>query len=309
MNIILFIIVLLVLSTIVWVIKTYPQVGHVLYHSAAIVEAKVYQLRKKNIQLDDCMMCIHYTELGNKAAILLLHGYSADKNAWTRFGKYLASDYQLIIPDLAGHGDSPFDPNLSYSIEAQALRLIQLLDQLEVQQFHVVGNSMGGFIAAYLAIEYPTRILSAALIDPAGTRSAQPSEMDNMLRQGRNPFHINNKKEFAEFYAMTMAKPPYVPRVVLDALAEDYIAKRQQLQQIFGDYSSSPLLAERLPQLYQSTLLIWGEEDEIIHVSGSENWKTIPNLEMEIWSDLGHMPMLEDPNRTAECYLRFLEKG
>ncbi|MFT5675003.1 MAG: abhydrolase domain-containing protein 6, partial [Paraglaciecola sp.] len=221
---------------------------------------------------------------------------------------YLANDYQLVIPDLAGHGETPFDPNLSYSIEAQAFRLIQLLDKLDVRQVHVVGNSMGGFIAAYLAIQYPTRVLSAALIDPAGTKSAQPSKMDKMLIEGRNPFYINNKNEFAEFYAMTMAKPPYVPGIVLDALAEDYIAKRQQLQQIYDDFNASPLLVERLPQLFQSALLIWGEQDEIIHVSGSANWKVIPNLEMEIWSDLGHMPMVEEPNRTAERYLRFLAK-
>lgn len=268
----------------------------------------MYDLRKKNIQLDDITMCIHHTEPNNKAVILLLHGYTADKHVWTRFGKHLADDYQLIIPDLAGHGETQFNPDLSYSIEAQARRVIQLLDNLNVPTVHVVGNSMGGFIAAYLALEYPERVLSAGLIDPAGTRSAHPSKMEIMVKQGRNPFHINNKSEFVEFYALTMAKPPYVPDVVIDALAEDYIARRQNLEQIFVDFVTSPLLTERLPQLSQHTLLLWGEQDEIIHVSGSENWKAIPNLELEICPDLGHMPMLENPERTAERYLSFLQK-
>jgi pimeloyl-ACP methyl ester carboxylesterase len=308
MNILIFIFGLLVLSIIIWVINTYPKAGHVLYNSVAVVEARMYNLRKKDVQLDDISMCFHQTGQSNKSAILLLHGFSADKNVWTRFGKYLAGDYQLIIPDLAGHGESPFAAGLSYSIEAQAARLIQLLDKLDVHQCHVIGNSMGGFVAAYLAIEYPERILSAALIDPAGTNSALPSKMDEMLKQGRNPFYIDNKAEFAEFYAMTMAEPPYVPGVVLDAIAQDYIAKRQQLQQIFTDFNNSPLLTERLSQLKQSTLLIWGEQDEIIHVTASENWKVMSNIEIEVWSELGHMPMVEDPQRTAERYLRFLGK-
>lgn len=253
-------------------------------------------------------MCIHHTEANHNGAILLLHGYTADKNVWTRFGKYLADDYQIIIPDLAGHGETLFEPKLSYSIEAQAKHLIQLLEKLDVSKIHVIGNSMGGFIAAYLALEHPERILSVGLIDPAGTRSAQASKMELMVKQGRNPFHIHNKSEFAEFYALTMAKPPYVTDVVMDALAEDYIARRQHLEQIFTDFASSPVLTKRLPELSQPTLLLWGQLDDIIHVSGSENWKVIPNLDLEIWPELGHMPMLEDPKKAAERYLSFLQK-
>jgi pimeloyl-ACP methyl ester carboxylesterase len=146
---------------------------------------------------------------------VLLHGYSADKQVWVRFARPLLDRYEVIIPDLAGHGATGFVPGLDYSGPAQARRVAAMLDTLGIAKAHVAGNSMGGFITAHFALAYPQRTLSAGLIDPAGVNSPEPSDMGKLLAGGRNPFEVNSRAEFDDFYAMTMAQPPWLPGIVI----------------------------------------------------------------------------------------------
>lgn len=166
---------------------------------------------------------------------------------------------------------------------------------------------MGGFIAAHFAKNFPDRTLSALLIDPAGVLSPQPSDMDKMLSKGRNPFEINNHKEFKEFYAMTMAQPPWLPEFVLAAISEQYQKRRPELRLIFRDFYNQHMLDNELDEIHVPMLLLWGEEDRLIHVSSAAVWRAgIPNIQVEIWPGIGHMPMVESPERTATLYKTFL---
>ena len=81
--------------------------------------------------------------------IVLLHGFAADKSNWIRFVRTLVSEYKVIIPDQAGHGESGGTLKDSYTIPSQAARLAQSTRKIEVDKFHLVCNSMGGAIAFY----------------------------------------------------------------------------------------------------------------------------------------------------------------
>src|SRR5690606_29500095 len=112
---------------------------------------------------------IHYYRGGPASGetLILLHGFAADKDNWLRFSRHLTQDYRVIAVDLPGFGESDLPPG-SYDVGTQAERLANILDALGIRQAHVLGNSMGGHIAALFAARYPDRVHSLALFDNAG---------------------------------------------------------------------------------------------------------------------------------------------
>ncbi len=293
----------------IWIGATYPKIGHITFENATDLEASLFGFEQKEANIGELSLSYYESESSaEKPTLLLLHGYSADKDVWPRFARHLVDDYHVIIPDFAGHGDSAFNPDWDYSAPKQAERLLALIDTLEIKKVHLAGNSMGGFIAAYFAKDYPQRTLSALLIDPAGVHSAETSDMGKMLAKGRNPFEVHSYEEFAEFYPMTMANPPWLPGFVLAAIGEGYQQRRPQLKQIFADFHGKDMLDSQLHEIQVPVLLLWGQEDRLIHVSSVDVWKAgIPNIQVEVWPGIGHMPMVEAPARTATLYKSFLK--
>ena len=98
--------------------------------------------------------------------------------------------------------------------------------------------------------------------------------------------------------------------MVLDAMAEDYRVLAPQLEAIFADIQRSPLLTDRLGELQVPALILWGDQDALIHVSGAERWHAlIPDSQLTVWEGIGHMPMLEIPEESAQRYRAFLARG
>ena len=93
----------------------------------------------------------------NKAeeTLILIHGLGADKDTWLQFAKYFTMNYRVIAPDLPGHGQSIQDFSIDYSVEAQALCILELMQSLKIERAHIIGNSMGGAIAINLVNMQP----------------------------------------------------------------------------------------------------------------------------------------------------------
>lgn len=285
---------------------TYPAVGQLTYDLSAGIESRLYGLHKEVVTVEGIPMTL-YRSSGTGPAIVMIHGFSADKDVWARFARHFSGQYQVIIPDLPGHGDTGFKPEWSYSIEAQTRRIAALMDQLQIKQAHVIGNSMGGFITAQFAVTYPERTLSAGLVDPAGLPSPHPSEMRVMLSKGQNPFVFDTREGFYRFYPMTMASPPFMPHYVLDAVADRYIARHDQLTQIFSESHKETDLPVRIREVKAPVMLMWGKEDRLIDVSSVPVWQAaLPQAQVHVWDGIGHMPMVEAPAKAAEAYQRFL---
>ncbi len=296
----------LVIGFAIWALATYPTVGELAFQGGAATEARMYGLQKTAVDIGELQMVTYQGGPADGASIVMLHGYTADKDVWPRFAKQFLNDYRVIIPDLAGHGETGFNPQWDYSIAAQSARVADLMDTLGIEKAHVIGNSMGGFITAYFAIHYPDRTLSAAPIDPAGVISPELSDMGRALAQGHNPFLIRTEQDFADFYPMTMAQPPWLPGFVLDAMAKKYIDRREQHAHIFADFHDS-VLTKDLARLQAPALLIWGRKDRLIDVSAVGVWSAnVPHLQVEILDGVGHMPMVEVPKQTARIYRAFL---
>lgn len=287
---------------------SYPKVGGLVFAAGISLENKLYGLEAH--QQDIGELSIPYYRGGTEGgqAIVMVHGYTADKTVWPRFARFFVDSYDVIIPDLAGHGDAAFDPTWDYSQQAQAERIVALMDKLDIERIHIIGNSMGGYIAAYFALAFPERTLSATMVDPAGVISPERSDMERLLEQGENPFEIASAEDFSRFYPMTMAKPPYLPKMVLDATAQTYMDRRERYAQIFKDIHGEPRLTARLSEMQVPSLLIWGEQDRLIDVSAVSVWREqVPNLYVRLMPEIGHMPMVEAPEETAAIYQTFLD--
>ena len=212
-----------------------------------------------------------------------------------------------MVPELAGHGASGFTSGAGHSAPAQTRRLVAVLDHLGIDRAHVAGNSMGGFVAATLALAHPDRVETLLLSDAAGVASPEPSDAELEFRTGRNPFLLDDVADFPAFYAMTMARPPFVPGFLLDVMAADYVARRDQLEEIFDDLFGVATLDDRLGEITAPTLVMWGEQDRLVHPSTARVWADgIPGSRTVTYPGVGHMPMAEIPGRSAADYRAFL---
>ncbi|PCJ47526.1 MAG: alpha/beta hydrolase [Gammaproteobacteria bacterium] len=290
------------------------QLGRFTYNSAVTIESSLYGLDEQFIDIGEMKMSYYQNDLSHESlqdrpTILMLHGFSSDKVVWLRFARHFTDKYNVIIPDMAGHGKTGFKKNWDYKAEAQVNRLVELLDKLNIKKVHVIGNSMGGFFSAHFAMSYPTKILSATLVDPAGVVAPELSDMDKMLVEGKNPFAINNREEFDAFYAMTMNSPPWLPDYVFDFVSDKYQKQQSDLMQIFTDFHDQDMLDSSLDKIKAPVLLMWGDKDRLLDVSSVAVWQAgVGDLKVKIWQGIGHMPMFEIPTESAEYYQQFLNQ-
>lgn len=249
---------------------------------------------------------------GTGPTVMLIHGFSSNKDTWLRFADYLPEDYHVIAPDLAGHGDSSTAE--SYDLELQADRLHVLAGKLGIEQFHIVGNSMGGAISTIYATKYPSQLKSLTLMDAAGLDGKNKSEYFTILETGTNPLIATDKDSFEFRMDMVMAQPPILPWPIRPALVRDTVARAELNYEIFDDMIATRerLSGDTYKQIIKTavempTLIMWGEQDRVLDVSAVDTFKTvIPQAKVEIFKGVGHLPMLEIPKDSAHALADFI---
>ena len=239
--------------------------------------------------------------------LLLLHGFGADKDNWVRVAQHLTPHFHVIAPDLPGFGESTRDPNARYSIDDQVQRLHAFVETLGLGTFHLGGNSMGGNIAGIYAARYPNEIKSLWLLAPGGVVTAQPSELATRLTEGDNPLLIDSVDGFDRLLNLTFVTPPYIPSSIKQYLAIQTIARRAFNQKILQDLLAFPQpLEPALQDFTAPTLLMWGDTDRVLHVSGAAILtRLVKNGHVAILEHTGHIPMIEKPQESAQQFLRF----
>ena len=255
----------------------------------------------------------HYLEGGPKdaPAILMIHGFGGEKDNWTRFARSLTQAYRVIAPDLPGFGESRWHPGWDYSLYPQRDRVANFVQALGLGQIHLIGNSMGGHLAALFAHEYPQDVASLALINNAGVVSPVESDAQRMLAQGENTLIVRSLDEFDRLLEYVSHNKLFIPWPAKGVLAQRALDRAKENQLIFTAVKGDPTVALEplLPQIETPVLIIWGEYDRILHVSSVDKMRPLlPQAEVIIMEDTGHVPMLERPAETAAHYLRFLER-
>ena len=266
--------------------------------TAACLEERTVQVAEHRIQ---------YLSGGSGEPLLLLHGFAANKDNWTRISSYLTPHFRIIAPDLPGFGESSRDAQARYAVANQVERLHAFARALGLAQFHLGGNSMGGWIAGAYAADYPHEVQSLWLLAPGGVASAQASELVQHLAQGENPLIVNRPEDFDRMFEFAAVTRPWIPGPIKRYLAEQTMRQRDFNAKVVRDLAETPLSLEPLLQDHPvPALIVWGEQDRILHVSGATILAALmPNAEAVIMPHTGHIPMIERPQETAERFLRF----
>lgn len=242
--------------------------------------------------------------------LLLIHGFGGNKDNFTRIADEL-EDYHLIIPDLLGFGESSKPMSADYRSQAQATRLHELLQAKGLaSNIHIGGNSMGGAISVAYAAKYPKDVKSLWLVDSAGFWSAGvPKSLEGATLEN-NPLLINSKEDFYKMYDFVMYKPPYLPKSVKAVFAQERINNKELdakiLEQIVTDNVEER--AQIIADYKIPTLVVWGDKDQVIKPETVNVIKDIiPQAQVIMMEDIGHVPMIEAVEQTAEDYKGFRE--
>jgi len=240
--------------------------------------------------------------------LLLIHGFGGNKDNFTRIADEL-EDYHLIIPDLLGFGESSKPMSADYRSQAQATRLYELLQAKGLaSNIHIGGNSMGGAISVAYAAKYPKDVKSLWLVDSAGFWSAGvPKSLEGATLEN-NPLLINSKEDFYKMYDFVMYKPPYLPKSVKAVFAQERINNKELdakiLEQIVTDNVEER--AQIIADYKIPTLVVWGDKDQVIKPETVNVIKDIiPQAQVIMMEDIGHVPMIEAVEQTAEDYKGF----
>ncbi len=281
--------------------------GKTLYNFAKKSERGKAQLIEKTVQVGDHK--IVYLEGGTGETVLLVHGFGGDKDNWTRFAQQLAGKYRIIAPDLPGFGDSTRLESAEYDIDTQTVRLQNFAKALNLDKFHIAGNSMGGWISANYAVKYPKDLFTLTLMNAAGLITAGKSEMMLMVENGFNPLLVSDVKDYDRLMKFVFVKPPYVPGPLKKEFAEKAVLHRAFNDKIFADLrEKSPSMEKVLSRITAPSLIIWGDTDRVLHVSGAEIFdREIKNSRVYILKKCGHLPMIERPEETAKVFVNFTD--
>ena len=277
------------------------------------------------LNLDDGSI-IHYRDEGNDEGpvIVLLHGFNGSLFNFERLVHLLAQDFRLVSLDLPAFGLTGAVPSENYTTENFMKTVSKFTHYLGIEKFSIVGNSMGGHVAWRYALEYPDQIQGLILIAAGGVITEKDLER---LDQQKNDSPIVWKlmdSSFARKILLFFTPRFFAEQGLLTAVAdpklvtEELVSQFHELALLEGSREAimSMIRGDRHssggPEIYNQisapTLVIHGEEDNLIKVESSKYFEeNIPKVEVKIYSNIGHLPMYEDPERTAKDIRSFIK--
>jgi abhydrolase domain-containing protein 6 len=277
------------------------------YQLAMAAERRFARVRDRRLAVG--RHTIAYLDGGRGQPIVALHGFGADRYHWPRFARRFTRRYRVIAPDLPGFGDSSRLPDERYDLASQVARLHAFLNALALDgPVHLIGNSMGGHLAAAYLRAHPDRVRSLALFDAAGVDPRADTEFIAALRNGDNLLLATSRADFRRLTAMMFVRQPFIPSRVLDHLGEQAAARRDWNARVFDQYWEAFDNLEHGPPLpVVPSMIAWGREDRVLPVQDVAVFsQLLPHAEVHVLEHTGHLPMLEHPAIMASHYARFL---
>lgn len=250
----------------------------------------------------------HYLEGGRGEVLVLLHGFNADAHHFARLGRLLRNRFRILAPDLPGFGQTRYPGELAFDVDAQAQRVLNWLDALGIERFCLGGNSMGGYVAAAVARLAPERVTALWLLAPGGLQEAPYAELFQEVAAGRhNPLVVRDQADFERLVDMCFVRRPWMPRPIRAHLAERAAAGCERALNIFAALRfESPPLERFAGEIPTPTLILWGDNDRVLHPEGRELLGSLmPQCQTRSMESTGHLPMLERPRACAGAWQQF----
>lgn len=265
--------------------------------------------RRRSVQIGDHNVV--YSEGGKGEPVVLIHGFGSSRDTWNRMAGRLAKHYRVIAPDLPGWGDSTRIDSESYAYPPQVERFRQFIAALGLSRVHLIGHSMGGFIGSTYAAQYPGEVITLGLIAPHGVTEPEASELTRSATAGDNWLIASSMAGFDRLLNNVFARRPYIPKSVLRMAAQRSIAGSAKSGGIFREMQTNdPPLEARLSHIKAPALILWGDQDRVLHVSCAAVFRRgIQNSEVLLLPGSGHMPLIENARQCATVWLKFAEKA
>jgi pimeloyl-ACP methyl ester carboxylesterase len=268
---------------------------------------------------------IHYRDEGraDKPAIVLLHGFNGSLLNFERLVPLLANDFRLVSLDLPGFGLTGATPSADYTSNSYMDIVTSITNYLGVNKFSIAGNSMGGGVAWRYAIEYPSKIEGLILLASSGVMKKEDRDRFEQ-RKDNSPIVWKLMGSSVIKKTLTYYTPRFFATQGLKASVFNQELATKEYARQFHDLtllegSRKAILSmgfgsrdrkygpEIFKKIIAPTLVIHGKEDNIIGVESSESFKkNIKHVEVKVYLDTGHLPMYEDPERTANDIIQFL---
>ena len=251
-----------------------------------------------------------YLEGGKGDAILFVHGYGMEKDGWDPFLKHWTGSHRVVVPDLPGFGETTKMDSAVHDVPHQVKRLDGFVNALGLATFHLAGISMGGAIAAYYAGEHPDKVKSLFLMAPAGVISEVPGMAWREYREKGNIVLLYESTEgFDRLLDMIFYQKPFVPGPIKRYFAQKGALEHGFREKVLRDLETGGIavLEDRLFMVEAPTLLIWGEDDRILHVSGAEKFRSgLRDNRIITLRECGHVVFFDQPKATRDAYRDFL---
>ena len=258
-------------------------------------------LEKTERTVDVRGIATHMFEAGPPGAppLLYLHGANLG-NLWLAFHTKLAQQFHVFAPDTPGFGLTE-RPNWMRDMSDYILYLRDLLDTLGLDKPFIVGHSLGGWMAAELAVWYPERTGKLVLSNSVGIRvKGQPIA---------NLFAMNAQEILMACFDDFSAAAPLIPG---EFNADFMISQYRQLTTLASlawNPTYDPKLERRLERITSPTLIVWGKNDRLVPSAyGDAFHRLIPGSELVMLEGTGHMPMFEKSEEWSNAIREFLQK-
>ncbi len=257
---------------------------------------------------------IHYRTAGSGPPLVLIHGIGANVFAWRLVFDQFARNYTVFALDLKGHGLSDKPDSGDYSPFGMADLVAHFMDALGIESAKILGLSMGGAIAAALAIRHPTRVEQLVLISAAGY-PLNYHIMPFLVRFAATPLGSAivalglRQRSLITLYLRScfydpdpVCTPEMIDGYFLPLLTPGMGGVVPLLARDFGQTS----LAHRLKDITAPTLVIWGQYDAVVPLHwGYRFQEDIANAKLVVFPKCGHCPHEEEPEEFLETVNSF----
>jgi pimeloyl-ACP methyl ester carboxylesterase len=263
---------------------------------------------------------MNLVDIGEGPVVLFVHGLSGCWQNWLENIPHFARDHRVIAMDLPGFGESEM-PDKQISISRYADTIDALLDVLEIDQpVRLIGNSMGGFIGAELAIRYPQRLERMVLVAAAGlsVEYIRTQRKEGLRHRAENVAFFNigwlasrstmvvrRRRLRSALLLLVAARPDRLPPEITYELVKG--SGKEGFNDALDALCNYPI-RERLPEIECPVLIVWGTKDRLVPLKDASVFEElIGDSRKLVYKDTGHLTMLERParfNRDVEAFLR-----
>ncbi len=249
---------------------------------------------------------LSYTEQGQGAPLVLLHGFPFNSSLWRHQARSLGDICRVIMPDLRGFGQSEVTEGI-YDMDVLAQDVLQLLDRLGIEKAAIMGHSMGGYVTLALWRLAPERFSALGLIASHvwADSEAQLQAREQLIAQVLE--HGASAAAQAMLPRLFARKPSADEPIQEQARAMMLEARPASLVGALRGMMRRPDSSDLLSQISVPTLLLCGDSDPIVPTKRAEEMaRQLKNAMLVVVEKAAHMPMLEQPQATALAMRTFL---